>query len=152
MKIKNAHFTRRRFLNSLLGGWLGALAVSFISSIIKFIWPPYREPDEVKLALADFSAMRAGEVKTFPWGGKPGLLKRTADGTFIAWVGVCTHLDCNVSWVPEKRRFFCACHDGWYDENGANVSGPPPRPLRRLEASVEGGDLFIRKSGDGAAA
>lgn len=152
MKIKNAHFTRRAFLNSLFGGWLGALAVSFVSPIVKFIWPPYREPGEVKLAFADFSGMRAGEVKTFPWGGKPGLLKRTADGAFIAWVGVCTHLDCNVSWVPEKRRFFCACHDGWYDEDGTNLSGPPPKPLRRLEAVVEGGDLFIRKSGDGAAA
>jgi len=150
MKIKNSFFTRRTFLNSLLGGWLAALAVSFVSPIVKFVWPPYKEPDETTLAVADFSAMQAGEVKNFPWGSQPGLLKRTADGTFIAWVGVCTHLDCNVLWVPEKKRFFCACHDGWYDENGMNVSGPPPRPLRRLEASVEGDRLVVRRPGAAA--
>jgi len=150
MRINNSYFTRRKFLNSILGGWLGAVAVSFISPIVKFVWPPYKEPDEVKLLFADYSSMPPGDVKNFPWGVKPGLLKRASDGTFIAWVGVCTHLDCNVSWLPDKKQFYCACHVGWYDENGTNISGPPPKPLRRLEASVEGEDLFVRKPGAGA--
>ncbi|MDP2915416.1 MAG: ubiquinol-cytochrome c reductase iron-sulfur subunit [Candidatus Aminicenantes bacterium] len=150
MRIDNAYFTRRKFLNSILGGWLGAVAASFISPIVKFVWPPYKEPDEVKLVFADYSGMQPGEVKNFAWGSKPGLIKRAPDGSFIAWVGVCTHLDCNVAWLPDKKQFFCACHDGWYDENGTNVSGPPPKPLRRLESSVEGEDLFVRKPGVGA--
>jgi len=152
MRIDNTYFTRRKFLNSLLGGWLGTLAVTFISPIVKFVWPPYKEPDEVKLAFADYSGMKPGEVKNFPWGAKPGLLKRAEDGSFIAWVGVCTHLDCNVSWVADQKKFFCACHDGWYDENGTNIAGPPPKPLRRLETAVEGEDFFVRKPVPGAKA
>jgi len=152
MRIDNAYFTRRKFLNSLLGGWLGAVAATFITPIVKFVWPPYKEPDEVKLVFADFSGMKPGEVKNFAWGVKPGILKRAADGSFIAMVGVCTHLDCNVTWQPDKKQFFCACHEGYYDEEGKNVAGPPPKPLRRLEASVEGEDLFVRKPGAGAKA
>jgi len=152
MKLKNAYFTRRKFLNSILGGWLGVVVVSFISPIVKFVWPPYKEPDEVQLALTDYSSMQPGDVKNFAWGNKPGLLKRVADGSFIAWVGVCSHLDCNVTWLPEKKQFYCACHVGWYDENGTNISGPPPKPLRRLEVAVEGEDLFVRKPGAGAKA
>jgi Rieske Fe-S protein len=152
MRLYNAYFTRRKFLNSLLGGWLGAVAATFISPIVKFCWPPYKEPDEVKLVFADYSGMKPGEVKNFVWGVKPGLLKRAPDGSFIAMVGVCSHLDCNVTWLPDKKQFFCACHDGWYDENGKNIAGPPPKPLRRLETSVEGEDLFVRKPGAGAKA
>jgi isorenieratene synthase len=58
---------------------------------------------------------------------------------------VCTHLDCNVSFVAEQRRFYCACHEGWYDENGLNVAGPPPSPLRRLSVSVEGDMLIVKR-------
>ena len=37
--------------------------------------------------------------------------------------------------------------DGWYDENGTNIGGPPPRPLRRLGILIEGEDLIIKKEG-----
>ncbi len=145
MKLKNSLITRRNFLNSLFGGWAAAFAATFISPIVKFAWPPYKEPDEVKLAWADYKDMKPGEVKGFPWGAKPGLLKRAADGSFVAFVGVCTHLDCNVVYRPEQKKFFCACHDGWYDEEGKNIQGPPPKPLRRLATALEGEDFFVRK-------
>ncbi|HHF43049.1 MAG TPA: plastoquinol--plastocyanin reductase, partial [Candidatus Aminicenantes bacterium] len=63
---------------------------------------------------------------------------------------VCTHLDCNVTYLPEQRKFYCACHDGWYDENGINIAGPPPRPLRRLDVIVEGEKIIIRRKGESA--
>ncbi len=63
----------------------------------------------------------------------------------MACVGVCTHLDCNISYMPEKRKFLCACHDGWYDEFGSNIAGPPPKPLRQLFVSVEGEELIIKR-------
>lgn len=147
MKLPDSLFTRRRFLGGLIGGWLAALGGAVLSPLLKFIIPPYREPDEVTLTLADYAGMTAGEVKTFAWGIKPGFLRRASDGAYIAFVGVCTHLDCNVAFLPEKNRFFCACHEGWYDENGTNVAGPPPSPLRRLAVAVEGENLVVRKQG-----
>ena len=147
MKIKHSLITRRNFLNGLLGGWAATLMATFVAPAIKFVFPPYREPDEVILPFADYQDMPPGTVKTFPWGNKPGALKKNPDGTYTAFVAVCTHLDCNVSWRPEERKFFCACHDGWYDEEGNNIAGPPPTPLRRLEATVEEENLVIRKPG-----
>ena len=112
MKIKHSLFTRRHFLNGLLGGWAAALGATFLYPLVKFVFPPYREPDEVVLAFAEYRDMAANTVKIFPWGSKPGLLKKNDDGSYTAFVGVCTHLDCNVTYLPEQRKFFCACHDG----------------------------------------
>ena len=147
MKLLYSLFSRRAFLNSLIGGWLAALGGAVLSPLLKFIIPPYREPDEVTLPLADYAALPPGQMKTFAWGVKPGLLRKTPHGSYVAFVGVCTHLDCNVTFLAEKNRFFCACHEGWYDENGLNVAGPPPAPLRRLAVAVEGENLVVRKQG-----
>jgi len=147
MRIPYSLFSRRAFLNSLIGGWLAALGAAFLSPLLKFIVPPTREPDQVSVPLAEFKDAAPHTVKSFAWGSKPGLLKKTEDGAYIAFVGVCTHLDCNVTFVADKRRFYCACHEGWYDENGLNIAGPPPAPLRRLGVSVEGDVLVIKKRG-----
>jgi len=55
----------------------------------------------------------------------------------------CTHLGCGVSWSDEKKAFLCPCHGGVYAEDGAVLSGPPPRPLERLAVYVDGGRLRI---------
>jgi len=147
MKLEHSLFTRRQFLNGLLGGWLGALMASFLYPVMKFVFPPTREPDQVILSFSDFKDMEPNSVKIFSWGSKPGILKKEDDGSYLAFVAVCTHLDCNVAYLPDQRKFFCACHDGWYDENGTNIGGPPPRPLRRLIIVIEGEDLIIKREG-----
>lgn len=149
MKFKDSLFTRRKFLNYLLGGWLGSLVATLVYPVMRVIFPPEREPDEVVLALADYASLPANQVKSFAWGSKPGLLKKGERGELVAFLGVCTHLDCNVTYLPEQKKFFCACHDGWYDENGLNIGGPPPRPLRRLKVVVDGEKLIISKEETG---
>lgn len=149
MKIEDSLFTRRRFLNSLIGGWIAALAASFIQPLLKFVFPPYREPDEVSLPAADFRSLEPNSYKNFAWGSKPGILRRNEDGSFSAFIAVCTHLDCNVTYLPEQKKFYCACHDGWYDENGKNIQGPPPEPLRTLEVIIGEDVILIRKRENG---
>jgi cytochrome b6-f complex iron-sulfur subunit len=147
MKLKQSLYTRRRFLNGLIGGWLGALAASFFYPVLKFVFRPTPEPDQVLLPLTDFGNLQAGEAKIFAWGSKPGILKKSARGDLVAFVGVCTHLDCNVTYLPDQKKFFCACHEGWYDDDGINIGGPPPKPLRRLIVSIEGENLVIKREG-----
>lgn len=147
MRLKHTILSRRLFLDGLLGGGLAALAGLFVGPVVKFIFPPYKEPDEVKLPAADYGGLPPNEAKSFAWGNKPAFLKKGADGTLVAFVAVCTHLDCNVTYLPDERKFYCACHKGWYDENGINIAGPPPRPLRRLAVEREGDSLVIRKQG-----
>lgn len=124
---------------------MATLLATLIYPVVKFVFPPYKEPDEVILPFAEYEGMAPGTVKSFPWGSKPGLLKKNDDGTYLAFVGVCTHLDCNVRYLTEEKKFFCACHDGWYDEYGTNIAGPPPRPLRRLFVDISAPDLIIKR-------
>jgi Rieske Fe-S protein len=147
MKLPYSLYTRRGFLNGLLGGGLAALAAAFVRPLLRYVVPPAQEPDEVPLPFADFGDMEAGAVRSFAWGNKPGFLKKTGDGNYVAFVGVCTHLDCNVTYIAAERRFYCACHEGWYDEDGVNIAGPPPSPLRRLDVRREGDALVVRRQG-----
>jgi len=146
MKLDDSVFKRREFLNWLTGGWLAALFGSLVSPIVRFVLPPYQEPDKVTLPIKDYEDMAPGAITPFAWGAKPGFIKKEGGG-FVAIVGVCTHLDCNVAWQPKERKFFCACHSGWYDAEGKNIAGPPPHPLRRLRAEVEGETLVVKKEG-----
>ena len=42
---------------------------------------------------------------------------------------------------------WCPCHDGYYDLQGKNVSGPPPRPLPEHRVSVRGDDVYVSEEG-----
>lgn len=147
MRLKHSLFSRRQFLNGLVGGWLAGLAASFLYPVLRFVFPPEKEPDQVLLPAVDYTGIPAGSVKSFAWGRKPGLIKKTDQGELVAFVTVCTHLDCNVTYLADQKKFYCACHDGWYDENGINIGGPPPKPLRRLAITFEGENLVIKKEG-----
>jgi len=87
----------------------------------------------------------------FDFAGKPCLVVLTADGAkrlaqgqpvrsddVHAFNAICTHLDCTVKFRPDKGDIFCSCHDGIYDLNGRNVSGPPPRPLESYKVVLRG--------------
>lgn len=133
-------------MNSFLVGGMLAFFSSFLYPIIKFLFPPVSEPDKVTLEYTDYNDMNPYTTQMFAWGNKPGILVKKADG-YHAFIAVCTHLDCNVSFMPEKRMFYCACHDGWYDENGVNIAGPPPSPLKKLNVQLDGENLIIFKKG-----
>lgn len=55
----------------------------------------------------------------------------------------CSHLGCNVNYDEQTGGFKCPCHSGAYDATGKNISGPPPRPLAKLDAKIEDGKLKI---------
>jgi menaquinol-cytochrome c reductase iron-sulfur subunit len=68
------------------------------------------------------------------------------DGQFTVLNGRCTHLGCAYSWHSDGRyagKFFCPCHEGLYDKDGTVIGGPPPRPLDRMEARVDGDELMV---------
>ena len=63
---------------------------------------------------------------------------------YLALSNICTHLGCRVRWISDQNVFFCPCHNGVFDEVGAVVSGPPPKPLDQYELKIEGDQLFIK--------
>jgi len=83
--------------------------------------------------------------KIFRFGSRPGLLIRTANGEYRAMSATCTHLSCTVQYRADLHEVWCACHNGMYDLNGRNVSGPPPRPLEAFEVQVRGDEIYVRR-------
>jgi Rieske Fe-S protein len=81
------------------------------------------------------------------FGSQPGILVRTPAGELRAFTAVCTHLACTVQYREEKQDIWCACHNGIYDLNGKNVSGPPPRPLDPYKVQVAtDGKILVSKA------
>jgi Rieske Fe-S protein len=74
----------------------------------------------------------------FNFDGKPCLLIKTPAGEIKAFNAICTHAQCTVEFRTDKGDLFCNCHNGVFDTNGRNVSGPPPRPLEEFQVSLRG--------------
>lgn len=148
MKLDYSLVTRRTFLNTLFGGWALAFCSGSVYAALKFAFPTLgKEPDFVVLDAKSFSGMPPNSVKPFAWGGKLGLIFRNAGGETFALKGVCTHMECNVTYKPDERKFYCPCHKGWFDETGKNIAGPPPKPLEFFEMKKEGEKLIIARKG-----
>lgn len=138
---------RRGFVNVLLGGGLGAMMVSVLYPVLRYIIPPKSgEPTTSTVTLPwKPSEIRANSGRIFKFGTQPGILVRTPAGELRAFGAVCTHLNCTVQYREEKQDIWCACHNGVYDLNGKNVSGPPPRPLEAYKTFVKGEQIVVSK-------
>ena len=138
---------KRDFLKFALIGGVFAWLTAVIYPVVSFLKPPRQAEVVVKSVkagkIADF-ANDAGTIIKF--GSKPVLLIRNAQGEFKAFSATCTHLDCTVQYRSDFGLIWCACHNGKYDLNGKNVSGPPPRPLDIYEVTLQGDDVLIHTS------
>src|SRR5512142_99345 len=139
-----SHPARRRFMQVTLGGGLLASAVSFLYPIMRYLVPPpATDRGAGTVTAAKVTDLKPNSAKIFRFGSKPGLLVRTVDGQYKAMAGTCTHLSCTVQYRDDLKQVWCACHNGMYDLNGRNLSGPPPRPLDVYEVHVSGEDVVV---------
>jgi len=137
----------RRVVNLLLGTSLGALFISVFYPIVKYLIPPkLAEPTTFSVTVPwKGSELKANSGRIFRFGSRPGLLVKTPAGELRAFSAICTHLDCTVQYREDRQDIYCACHNGVYDLNGKNVSGPPPRPLDPLKLNVRGDQIIVMK-------
>jgi len=131
----------------LLGGGIGAMMVSVLYPVLRFLIPPKSgEPTTSSVTLPWKPAeIRVNSGRIFKFGSQPGILVRTPAGELRAFGAICTHLNCTVQYREEKQDIWCACHNGVYDLNGKNVSGPPPRPLEAYKTFVKGEQIVVNK-------
>jgi cytochrome b6-f complex iron-sulfur subunit len=135
---------RRRIVEVMLGGGFLASVVSFLYPVMRYLVPPA----VVDLGGDEVVAAKVGELKPngfkiFRFGSRPALLLMTAEGEYHALSAVCTHLGCTVQYRPDLHEIWCACHNGLYDLNGRNISGPPPRPLESFTVHVRGDEIVV---------
>lgn len=138
--------SKRDFLKYILGGSTFAWLASVLYPILAYMKPPVQGEVEV-------SSVKAGKLNEIEkdsgmivkFGTKPVILVRTANDELRAFSATCTHLDCTVQFKKEMGLIWCACHNGKYDVNGRNISGPPPRPLDEYRVVIQGDEIFISK-------
>ena len=138
---------RRRFLDSVFGAGFVSTVVAIVYPVWRYLIPPVSgEPATQSVVAAQASQVKPSSGLIFKFGSKPGLLIRTPDGEVQAFNAVCTHLECTVQYKADTAQIWCACHNGLYDLQGKNVSGPPPRPLERLVVNQRGEDVVVSRT------
>jgi cytochrome b6-f complex iron-sulfur subunit len=140
--------SRRGFVNWMLGTSVGAFLISVLYPVARYLVPPtIGESTAASVTLP----IKPGDVKPntgqiFKFGIRPAILVRTSAGDLKALSAVCTHLNCTVQYRPDLSHIWCACHNGHFDLNGQNISGPPPRPLDAFVVNVRGDQIVVSKS------
>jgi Rieske Fe-S protein len=128
--------TRRDFARYLVAG-AGVMAAGNVGLAI---WTQLRtintgEPRPI-VPLKDV-AVGDTHLFRYPEERDPAILLRVADREVVAFSQQCTHLGCVVYYEAQAKRWHCPCHEGNFDERtGAVISGPPPRPLGRIDTEI----------------
>ncbi|MBI2952774.1 MAG: ubiquinol-cytochrome c reductase iron-sulfur subunit [Chloroflexi bacterium] len=148
--------SRRSFLAlgiAAIGGFIGAaLGIPLAGYAVS---PALQQRKQEWSAVGPISDFSVGQPKKVEYSAfkKDGWIEETV--TKPAWVIArengeitvfdprCTHLGCAYRWDDGRKLFLCPCHDAVFDIDGKVVSGPPPRPLDRLEARVQDGKLMV---------
>jgi len=148
MDVADQDQSRRRWLTYLLGTSLGASLVSFLYPVLRYVVPPVSSEPSLSEIELDVKAtdILPNSGRIVPFSGKPVILFRTAAGELKALTATCTHLACTVQFRGDRSDIWCACHNGVYDANGTNISGPPPKPLTKLDVAVRGDKVVIRRT------
>jgi Rieske Fe-S protein len=144
---RESFMKRRSFLDLLIkisGTAIGGFVLYPVARYL--IPPPSPEAATRRVVAARKDELAPGSFKTFPFGGQPGLLVRMEDGSYRAYTAVCTHLGCTVQYKSANKLIWCACHNGAYDLEGRNVSGPPPRPLEVYVVHENGAEIVVEKA------
>jgi Rieske Fe-S protein len=136
--------TRRTFVSFLL-----LLSTTFLAStgIVGLLnWLRGKQTSALApLRIAQLQEIPVGGVKLFyyPTASDPCLLLRLSVDRLIAYSQKCTHLSCPVLYQAAEQQFYCPCHAGRFAmEDGRPLSGPPKRPLPRIELKVTNDEVW----------
>ena len=147
-------YPRRRFLCGVIGGTTTLITALIALPGVGLIFAPllhrpHRKRAKLLFISPDESASTSFILVRYEGQdpSSPGIfVKRSAQGKVVALSAKCTHAGCGVEWRSDQNRFICPCHQGQFDAEGKNISGPPPRPLDHMTVDVEGNDIFVEVS------
>lgn len=143
--------TRRVFIQASLAAagvcYTAALGYPVFQYLATAARKAESEASVKEVILDNIDALPIPSALVFKFGGHPALLIRHEADKWSAMSAVCTHLGCTVQFDPAKQHISCACHGGIYDAvTGANVSGPPPKPLTLFHVAINQGKAVISRA------
>jgi menaquinol-cytochrome c reductase iron-sulfur subunit len=148
--------SRRKFLTTIVAGSGAIMAAAIATPLVGyFLSPIWKQQQTRTIPIAQASSIPMG-VPTFvrfeqrvpdAWvttTESEGVWIVTKDGqNFTVFDPHCTHLRCPFYWDDTQKMFACPCHGGKFSIDGTVLGGPPPRPLDRWEATVQGGEIVV---------
>lgn len=143
--------SRRVFARAALG-WVGVVYAAGIAyPVYRFLATPAARSSAAgavrEVTLPREQLPPRGHALMFRFGTRPAMLIHHEDGSLVAFSAVCTHLGCTVQFERSAGRIHCACHGGTYDmRTGANVSGPPPKPLTPYTVEMKDDQIVISRA------
>jgi Rieske Fe-S protein len=134
--------TRREFVRYLVlasGGFAaGTVAIAAWSSL-----RPINHGEARRIVPLDDVPVNGTYLFDYPSSDDPAILVRFPGDELHAMSQVCTHLSCVVYYDAGSEQMLCPCHEGVFDaRNGDVVSGPPQRPLGRIDVEVRDGVVW----------
>ena len=124
-----------------------AFIASVVYPVLAYLKPPPQGEVEVSsVDVGKLSDLPKDSGQIIKFGSRPVIVIRTKTGDVRAFSATCTHLGCTVQYRKDLGIIWCACHNGKYDLNGHNISGPPPRPLTEYRVIERGEEVFVSKS------
>jgi len=138
-ELREPEGTRRRFLTWFLSTSVGLFLIAVLYPVSRYLMPPPLEESPARTVRLTVTPeeVKPNSGQIFKFGSRPGILIRTPSGELRAFSAICTHLACIVQYRPDLGHIWCACHNGHFDLNGTNMTGPPPRPLERYVLKVQ---------------
>ncbi len=138
-ELREPEGTRRRFLTWFLSTSVGLFLIAVLYPVSRYLMPPPLEESPARTVRLTVTPeeVKPNSGQIFKFGSRPGILIRTPSGELRAFSAICTHLACIVQYRPDLGHIWCACHNGHFDLNGKNMTGPPPRPLERYVLKVQ---------------
>jgi menaquinol-cytochrome c reductase iron-sulfur subunit len=148
---------RRKFLVrlSVLAGTIPAAIVA-IPILGALFGPLLQRQKQAWRKVASLDDIPVGQTKLIkyvnadplPWAGvtakAAAWLRRESDDKLVAFSVHCSHLGCPVRWEDKAQLFMCPCHGGVYYKDGTVASGPPPKPLTKIDVRINKGDVEIK--------
>ncbi len=137
------HYVSRREMVKFLtlGSFLLALANWGTAFGKRFV---RRESNDVKLLGPKREIEEKGYLLfRYPTPESPCIAIRTAEGKYVAYSQVCTHLSCAVVYDKTEDQIVCPCHRGVFDVNdGTPIAGPPSRGLPRVKLELRDDQFY----------
>jgi Rieske Fe-S protein len=128
--------TRRDFARFLVLG-AGAMAAGNVGLAVWTQLRTINTGSPQPIVALDTVPVGATYLFSYPGDSDPAILLRLAGDLVVAFSQKCTHLGCVVYYQTDEDRWHCPCHEGNFDTiSGDVISGPPTRPLGRIEVEV----------------
>ncbi len=140
LPLPEAEIERRRVLGLLGSGALGIAVAGTGVTTVRFLEPSVFYEADTRFVVGRPEDIAVGTVLVLA--RQRVYVIRNEEG-FYALSSVCTHLGCITRHEPAEAGFFCPCHGSRFRLDGVVRAGPAPRPLPRVELTIDRGRLVV---------